>query len=1257
MAESEGTRTSLPILLLTAVLGFLGIRSYTSDSPTPATRGHKALEERATSGPRDESDESSRSADRFWQPLLRFEGTKIREDLLREIEHLHTGLLDLDPELLRCLIACVPDPVASSSKYRFDGLIDAIQRAAETQDYVFDRSFYPWETPDRKSPKKAETDKGSKEPKWFDMQIAFFSQGRTDPPSHQPGVLLLRGPAKGKAAGAASACSQRFLLVFLVGETATAGLDKKAFMAALHLISRTREYRKNHLVRVLGPHFSGSQTSLELIIRAWSENENEETRRLAKQNGQADRPEQWRPEFCVITGNATSIEKDKLENCCSPAKVTFQATVVPDTDVIDALLEYLGLASRIGTERIYKDSFAVLKESNTTLGLRFSKDALPLQGQPTTDKRSGPTYFPFPLHISEVRSAYSKSAGGSSNDVQRLPSFGSQLQLPTAEETRSSDVEPSLDPAMTAVTSERLLTQMLETISHERFRYVFILATEVKDQLFLARLIREQCPESRLVFANSADLLFTHPDYSSYLRGSIVGSSYPLYFRTQNWTFPFRGDEMRLFFPGQGEQGYYNATLALLYQEETYNSLVDYSPPFPGLYPCTPANKPRVWISVIGQGGLYPLAVVPRSHVNPDLAKDYVFPATLSNQETRPKSKFAVSHPGLLILPMLGIMLLLVYVGLSYRAVIVRHDEWAQDGARERGTQMQRLFWPCSASRMRKRQQFYSFVCLTSVLVIYSYLAFIWMLPLGHRILIGEASPVDMRPWHIIMFVVLIALFVCFVAVLVLRVRRTPTQNYGMTMGQSSSGNPSRRQPSPAARRDSVRTLLHNLARHYLLLIIVFLVGWMASYIYRNGRLPRWWWDHPGECLLFAARASNLANGVTPVVPIVLIGVAFYIWGYAQLRRLYLLDQHAVDCPCPPNGDSLFQRITRCHHEITRRLRKPRLALESLGGVILWVLLFFTLSRLSSRFVPAAEGVLTEVPILMSLAILAMLIVYGWLHLSKVWQSTNRMLEALALLPLHGAFSRLPLAITNIFGHYLNSLKPRSRDIRNYQLHQREVLAAEYSRIAWGLNAVLDLSAGQRTTLESALAETDTQALSRTVQACLLVLQHVKNNPRLSEQYLSSTPEESKNSPVQPPMIRPWLDRVQEFVALEVMVYLSQYFVQMRNLAVSLSSLPLLMLIAVSSYPFQPQRLWLLLSMTLTVLVVMLVISIIVRVERNELVSRIGGTTPHQLNFHWAFFSHVLVYALPLLGVIVAWSSDLSNLVHAWVDPLIQTMR
>jgi hypothetical protein len=141
------------------------------------------------------------------------------------------------------------------------------------------------------------------------------------------------------------------------------------------------------------------------------------------------------------------------------------------------------------------------------------------------------------------------------------------------------------------------------------------------------------------------------------------------------------------------------------------------------------------------------------------------------------------------------------------------------------------------------------------------------------------------------------------------------------------------------------------------------------------------------------------------------------------------------------------------------------------------------------------------------------------------------------------------------------------------------------------------------------------------------------------------------------PAVRHWLARVEDFVALEVAVYGSRFFAQLRNLIVSLSVIPFLFLLAVTSYPFQPQRLWMLLGVILIGVVTSSVLWIIFQIEHNEMVSRIIKTTPNELNFHWTFLSHILLSAVPLLGVLVAMSSDVSDLVHSWIDPLLQWMK
>jgi hypothetical protein len=141
------------------------------------------------------------------------------------------------------------------------------------------------------------------------------------------------------------------------------------------------------------------------------------------------------------------------------------------------------------------------------------------------------------------------------------------------------------------------------------------------------------------------------------------------------------------------------------------------------------------------------------------------------------------------------------------------------------------------------------------------------------------------------------------------------------------------------------------------------------------------------------------------------------------------------------------------------------------------------------------------------------------------------------------------------------------------------------------------------------------------------------------------------------PEVQTWFRLAQDFVALEIATYLSQYMVQIRNLASFLTVAPLLMLLAVTSYPVQPQRLWVLFVIVLMAVVTATVIWGAIQAERNELISRISKTVPNQINFRWNFLSSLALYAIPLLGIVVAISDDSSDLVHSWIDPLLQVFK
>jgi hypothetical protein len=168
MASEESNRSRGPLALLFAVLAFLGIRNLMPEAP-PARGGAKERAEAAADKghPPTANPGSGRTgeADPLVRTLLDFTSDG-KSGPAGDNDSLPEGLPDIKDCETRALIACVPDPVDSSSGDRFDSLIDAIQRAAEKQGYALDRYYYPWpgqQGPSGRYPGRRERDEGTRD--------------------------------------------------------------------------------------------------------------------------------------------------------------------------------------------------------------------------------------------------------------------------------------------------------------------------------------------------------------------------------------------------------------------------------------------------------------------------------------------------------------------------------------------------------------------------------------------------------------------------------------------------------------------------------------------------------------------------------------------------------------------------------------------------------------------------------------------------------------------------------------------------------------------------------------------------------------------------------------------------------------------------------------------------------------------------------------------------------------------------------------
>jgi hypothetical protein len=1212
-------RTPL-VVILAAFLAFLGVKSVPSGSSVSRPEAPRSGKEHTPAPANKEihmppADIAARAEREFWGPLVRFVDTAEAWKRYTHDKTPWSGFPVVEGWKMHGLLALMPDPRESNAGYRFDSLVDALQRAVETSGYVLDRHFFPWP---QASPAAEAGQPAAPEAK----KPLLPSYER------QPGVLLFRDNS-----------AKRLLVVLLVGETATAGIHKQAFTTSLDFLASLNPNRE--LIPLLGPAYSGSQNSLEQAIKHWATN--------CKQHPP--------PRLYIISGTATALDRKGFLKRVEAA-AHFQATAIPERVKLKRLLRYLrrspnGKTSGQGLFPPVK--VACLCESNTSFGGAFTPKLEAFGGAFTPKLEGfGVSVFPFPLHISEIRSAYVPGSDVSRNTLQ-LPALGGRMRIPFDTGPDVRETEPTFAPAMSAVISERVLATILSTLAREHFRYVAIVATDVRDKLVLATLVRQFCPETRLLFTGN-DLLLSHPEYSYYLKGSLVASTYPLFPMNQRWSFPFRAEDKRLFFPSEAEYGYYNAAIALLNRNKTerLQDLLEYGPPLGGLTK-RDQGRPPVWISIIGQNGPQPLDILPSLQVDETDAgedKEYVFAI---EDESPPGPLFSPQHDALWMAARLAVTLFVAFVLWSFVFVLWRHRQGVTAEDEYHGGLIG-LLWPRSPA-LQHAQRAYVWRCLLAVFILFAYLALVCDIPAACRLVGRDFVHLGWTGWLMPLMTVL--LLGAFPVLVLWKIRgrfqtalpAPPNRTFGQFVGSLS--------------------LVH-WASLVLLAIALFHLGTHLDMLEVGRSVQR--------NLFFYERTTNLGGGISPVVPVVFLGWAFVAWSWCQLKRLYLLDRHSV--PIPFNGNEQtgpFNRIHARHVQLDQFLREPHQVGTARASVLMWMLLFFVLYRFADSYVPTVEGVWYDTFLFLGLALFCLVLVYALMQVFQLWRNMHELLRVIAPLRLKGAFSRVPSSITRLFGPYLTTERPGRETHLPLRQEQQQRLQQQYGDIRNSLKKALGFDDARMTKLDTDLdpfpqppaagtPPTPQDRLRDTARACLDALDHLWRRLPVNESFggpiSSPASEASSAQPASPPALEDidarlcqWLMLAEEFVATEVIAYLSQFFVQLRNLLVFLTVSPIFMLLAATSYPFHPQRLWMMVAGVLILAAVFIAVTIFIQIERDEVVSRISGTRPNKLDFRWDFLANLCTYVLPLLGVLLATSTDLADLIHAWLDPLFQLGR
>ena len=556
------------------------------------------------------------------------------------------------PEL-HFLIATLPNPVHTHFALEFDRLTDALQQAAQDQGYNYDSSWLPWVQQPQRYGGLSDQDKS-------DERRHFREK--------QPGVLVFRSALpdcgqqdaqqkdvqQGANPGAKPNCIGRpyeqGLLVFVVGENPTGGIDSEQFQRAIAWIRALRPGGTKSNLRILSPFFSGSFSSLARLLTTGE------------------------PYAYIVANKASIPGAGAIDNLSAVEVFSGSASAQPGISWFQQFLAQ----QKLGSFRTFQESddlvinrycrllkrqgydtgrLAIVSEDETAYGAvganaRVAESnrnnrvpALYECIQPVNDGIHGPLNLYYPRDIASLRSAYARQGifGG-------VAQQGTETGLPqnlSESDSSEHDTIRSYGGEQSPQSQEATLFALVNLLRAHRTEFIILRSSNALDQIFLTQFFARTYPDARVVILNS-DVMFRRSTESQGFRGTMTLSTYPLLTWEQDWTF-YQLPESRhshRAFPDANAEGLYLASRFLIHLQNSElgpaspektplclgpvdspspvacgsqgsSVLVqDYGPPSWLLKEPLKAGdaasptRPPTWLSVLSSGQVWPVAII-----------------------------------------------------------------------------------------------------------------------------------------------------------------------------------------------------------------------------------------------------------------------------------------------------------------------------------------------------------------------------------------------------------------------------------------------------------------------------------------------------------------------------------------------------------------------------------------------------------------------------------------------------------------------
>ena len=1128
------------------------------------------------------------------------------------------------PETVTFAIASAPHPISTHLPMLFDRIVEIIEQAAQDNNYSYDSSWLPWN----------ETKSYNRFP---DLRAAQLSQSDDE---KQPGVLVFRNSLK---AGDDSPY-KRGLVVFLVSELPTGGINREQFNNALGWIELLKGPAPTGELKILGPSFSGSLPSLYRSIQECK-----------------SKSAVCRNKIHVSSGSVSSDSSYRWfkERFSGDPLVTFDTALEGDCRVLNRFVTYVSKKQHYDVQHI-----AILSEDETAFGGGVYEKDTPA----TPDKRKSEdaggeacvydpelTYLYYPRDIATLRSAYeqqsifnsSKQAAGNNSNTSATTLRGDLSEPANSEH----DTVRTYGGQLTPLAQESVLLNITDVLKARKIQFVVLRSTNTLDQIFLSQFLRRSYPDARIVI-DGADLLFRRGAEGASLRGVMVLSTYPLLTWQQDWTsIPPKstGGSFRIF--GQDVAvGLYIAARELFVPDGQSPSdistveIANYAPPaWARANDNSPGDeRPATWLTVIGHRQFWPVAVLNSftiQHSEPN--------SLLPTKSERKDCLIAISgepHP-MWHLPVE--FWTLIVLTAAWGCV---HLLWCAHGSISPLPAPFRLtyFAPVPRSQHAALIAFGSWVVAAFAIAVAAASGlFRWELASWN--------------WVIVVWIVVVLLLAYFACV----------KNYELPPMTNVDFTPL---DATLSRQRATRGFAWFLVAFGALEVALVLRLNIANAI------PAFW------------RSVHLLSGVSALVPQLILLAGMYSWFWFNLRGLALFGD---DRPLlPRKADLKLADDTPVLPVFSRELAGDPAEIEALPigrryfGILVWIcpgVVLVCMLVLQDFYLRTIGERTFGISIFFWLTLCIAIVVTDTVQCWMAWRRLRDLLVYLDRIPLRRTLYALQgLSWSSVWAmsgnvlteryclisrqleamrHLANRLNdwvpPDTADVRTRDTLVEKIVECQKTKLKKLITWYESLDGAPVKDVE-ALREVQEEFAAIAAMVAGIILapawQTESDSLIFGRALAKSADSVSRSAPVLSPNIQPHVLAAEEFFVLPYVGFIQNILGRIRTIVLGSLFLFVATTLAVSSYPFDPLPVLGGIFLATFVIVGSTMIVIYAGMHRDATLSYITGSEPGELGGQ--FWRQLITFGIgPLLGLLTTLFPSITDFVVSWLQPSTQAIK